>query len=416
VGGIGLGLSITRHLVILHGGSISVESELGQGSTFHIYLPLPRLSDQSVPSTTTAQAVLLLISTAAQPAREIVEFARQQDLAITRLHTADDLEAILAAYQPLAVAWDLADASPDDWSIVRRLRNHPRLAQIPFTLYGQALQDGTGEAALTIGLTSFVGKPAADQTLLDALHASFPIASSGSILIVDDDPQVCAAYQALLARHLPTYAVQVANDGAQALEMMASEVPNLVLLDLVMPNLDGAEVLDRMRADARWRQVPVMILSSKLLNLDDVKRIERHARVTLHSKGVLSEEETSAALNRALFGADTVPPHTSALVKRALAYLHQNYARPLARWEVAEAVGVSEDYLSRVFSRELGLSPWEYLNRYRIQRAKELLHRTNDSIRAIAHQVGFKDQAYFSRVFRKQTGLSPNEFRGTAEA
>jgi transcriptional regulator GlxA family with amidase domain len=155
-----------------------------------------------------------------------------------------------------------------------------------------------------------------------------------------------------------------------------------------------------------------MILSSKLLNLDDVKRIERHARVTLHSKGVLSEAETIAALNRALFGAEALPPHTSALVKRALAYLHQNYARPLARWEIAEAVGASEDYLSRVFSRELGLSPWDYLNRYRIQRAKDLLRRTNDSIRSIAQQVGFKDQAYFSRVFRKQTGTAPNEFRG----
>jgi AraC-like DNA-binding protein len=282
-------------------------------------------------------------------------------------------------------------------------------------LYGQAPQDESGEAPLTIGLTSFVGKPAAGQTLLDALHASFPIESSGSILIVDDDPQACAVYQALLTRHLPAYAVQVANDGASALELMASDVPRLVILDLVMPNLGGSEVLDRMRADPRLRHVPVMILSSKLLNLDDVKRIERHARVTLHSKGVLSEEETSAALNRALFGEEALPPHTSALVKRALAYLQQNYARPLARWEIAEAVGASEDYLSRVFSRELGLAPWDYLNRYRIQRAKELLRRTNDSIRSIAHQVGFKDQAYFSRVFRKQTGSSPNGYRGTAE-
>jgi AraC-like DNA-binding protein/DNA-binding response OmpR family regulator len=401
--------------VILHGGSISLESEPGQGSTFNIYLPLPSLSAQATPSTTTARSVLLLISTAAQPAREIVEFARQQNLTITRLHTTDDLEAVLATCHPLAVAWDLVDANPDEWSIVRRLRNHPRLSQTPFMLFGQAPHAETGEVALTIGLTSFVGKPAADQTLLDAIEASFPIASSGSILIVDDDPQACAAYQALLARHLPVYAVLVANDGVSALDMMASEVPSLVILDLVMPNLGGAEVLDRMRADPRLRQVPVMILSSKLLNLDDVKRIERHARVTLHSKGVLSEEETSAALNRALFGAEALPPHTSALVKRALAYLHQNYARPLARWEIAEAVGVSEDYLSRVFSRELGLSPWDYLNRYRMQRAKELLRCTNDSIRSIAHQVGFKDQAYFSRVFRKQTGSSPNEFRETTE-
>jgi len=64
-----------------------------------------------------------------------------------------------------------------------------------------------------------------------------------------------------------------------------------------------------------------------------------------------------------------------------------------------------------VFNRELGLSPWDYLNRYRIYQAKELLRRTSDSIRAIARQVGFKDQAYFSRVFRKVTGVSPKAFR-----
>jgi YesN/AraC family two-component response regulator len=214
---------------------------------------------------------------------------------------------------------------------------------------------------------------------------------------------------------LPAYQTRVANGGQTALNLMAEQTPSLVILDLVMPGMGGAEVLDRMRSDARWRQVPVVILSSKLLNLDDVKRIEQHARVTLHSKGVLSEDETIAALNRALFGGEALPPHTSALVKRALAYLHQNYARPLSRWEIAEAVGVSEDYLSRVFNRELGLSPWDYLNRYRIQRAKVLLRRTDESVRFIAYQVGFKDQAYFSRVFRKQTGSSPNEFRGTTE-
>jgi YesN/AraC family two-component response regulator len=267
------------------------------------------------------------------------------------------------------------------------------------------------ENTLAIGLTSFVGKPASSQALLDAINASRPADSAGSILIVDDDVQACEAYQTLVAQGLPGYPIRVANDGAAALAIMVQEVPSLVILDLMMPGVGGAEVLDRMRADPRLRQVPVVIISSKLLNLDDVKRLERHARVMLQSKGILSEAETIAALNRALFGADALPSHTSALVKRAVAYLHQNYTRPLARWEIAEAIGVSEDYLSRVFSRELGLSPWEYLNRYRVNRAKELLARTDANIRSVAHQVGFRDQAYFSRVFRKLTGQSPNAFR-----
>ncbi|RPH59343.1 MAG: AraC family transcriptional regulator, partial [Chloroflexi bacterium] len=102
----------------------------------------------------------------------------------------------------------------------------------------------------------------------------------------------------------------------------------------------------------------------------------------------------------------------SALVKRAVAYLHQNYTRPLARWEIAEVVGVSEDYLTRVFNRELGLSPWDYLNRYRVLQAQNLLKTTSHSIGAIAKQVGFSDGAYFSRVFSKITGLSPQGYRG----
>jgi CheY-like chemotaxis protein len=135
---------------------------------------------------------------------------------------------------------------------------------------------------------------------------------------------------------LPGYSICLAEDGEIALAVMAREIPSLVLLDLVMPNLSGADVLDRMRADSTLRQVPVIVLSNKVLGLDDVKRIENHTRVTLQSKGIWSDEETASALNRVIFGTDTLPTHTSALVKQAIAYLHQNYARSISRWEIAE--------------------------------------------------------------------------------
>jgi len=107
---------------------------------------------------------------------------------------------------------------------------------------------------------------------------------------------------------------------------------------------------------------------------------------------------------------------TSALVKQAVAYFHQNYSRPISRWEIAEAVGVSEDYLSRVFNRELNISPWDYLNRYRILHAKHSLLNTTENIGVIARQVGFKDQAYFSRVFHRITGKSPQAFRDSGSS
>jgi YesN/AraC family two-component response regulator len=196
---------------------------------------------------------------------------------------------------------------------------------------------------------------------------------------------------------------------------MEKEVPALVILDMVMPGLSGADVLDRMRADPRLRQVPVVILSNKALTQEDVKRLESHTQVTFQNKGLLTPSETMVALHRALLGTDSLPPQTSAVVKRAVSYLHENYTRPLSRWEIASAVGVSEDYLSRVFSRELGVPPWDYLNRYRVLQARELLRKTNENIGAVARQVGFKDQAYFSRVFHKLTGLSPQAFRDGQE-
>ena len=411
-GGIGLGLSITRHLVALHGGKMSLDSQAGKGSTFHIYLPLPAL-DQDKTVTGNAQPILILLSASGNPSVEIESICQRQNLQICPVHTLDELEAALTNARPLAVAWDLTGAQPGDWNLVRRLRNHPAASQSPFILYGQLPKSETGPPALALGVTSFVVKSPNQQSVLETINALCPSPSTGAILIVDDDPQVRAAHLAIVEQGLPGCSIRTAADGEAALALMAQETPALVLLDLVMPGLSGADVLDQMRASPRLRQVPVIILSNKLLNLDDVKRLEHHARVTLQSKGIWSEAETISALNRALFGAESLPAHTSALVKRALAYLHQNYSRPLSRWEIAEAIGVSEDYLSRVFNRELEISPWDYLNRYRIQQAQALLRTTTESIGAIAHQVGFKDQTYFSRVFSKQTGLSPQAFRET---
>lgn len=178
-----------------------------------------------------------------------------------------------------------------------------------------------------------------------------------------------------------------------------------------MPEVDGFEVLERMRADARTRQIPVVILSNLRLSLEDVRRLEDYSAVTLRSKDVHSPEEIAASINQSLFGATALPAHTSALAKHGVAYLHRNYARPFSRREIADDLGVSEDYFSRTFYRELGITPWDYLNRYRVAQAKLLLHTTSESVSRIARRVGYSDPAYFSRIFRRLTGQSPSEYR-----
>jgi AraC-like DNA-binding protein len=131
----------------------------------------------------------------------------------------------------------------------------------------------------------------------------------------------------------------------------------------------------------------------------------------LLGRDILSEVEMKELLERLRDPANRV----STAVRDAVAYLHRHYRHQITRRQVANAVGMSEDYLSRMFHREFGLPPWTYLTRLRIQQAKIRLRETEDTIQAVARGVGIPDRAYFSRIFRKITGMSPRAYRESAD-
>jgi signal transduction histidine kinase/AraC-like DNA-binding protein/ABC-type sugar transport system substrate-binding protein len=409
--GIGLGLTIARELVSLHGGSITLDSRVGAGSTFHIYLPLPNLSGRPLPPLVTDQPALLLIAADGEPQPLIDALCRRQGLRLRHLRVHADLVRALAETQPVALAWNLAASAAPAWELFQQIRSRPQLFDLPLLLYYQQA-DAAQEA--NSGLTSVLLKPLAATQLVAAIERVRPHTLEGAILIVDDDEAAHTLYRQLIAAELPGYPVRSAYSGREALALLGGEPPSLMILDLTMPDVDGFAVLEALRAHAPTRTVPVLVISGRMLTPEDIQRLDG-AYVTLQSKAVLSDAETAAAIRRALAPHERSPQQTGSLVKHAVAYIHQNYRAPLTRQEIADAIGVNKDYLSRIFRRELGLSPWEYLNRYRVGRAKELLRSTHTSIAAIAAEVGFPDPAYFSRVFQKEAGCSPRAYRDVAE-
>ncbi len=409
--GIGLGLTITRQLVALHGGSLSLESQPDQGSTFHVYLPLPNLSGRMLPlplsETGHRRPILLFISSMDAPSDEVAVLTKRANWEVRRVSSLSDLRAALTEAHPAALAWDLTHARPGDWAIIQQIRSHPHLCQIPFMLFRESTVEKTTS---TTTMTSLLLKPMSSQTLTDLIESLQPTSIGGTILIVDDDPQAREVYFRFISERFPGFPVAIVEDGSIALDWLERETPGLVLLDLSMPMVDGFAVLEHLRANPRTRAVPVFVLTGRLLSYEDVQRLD-YSQVILQFKQVMSDEETVANLQRAFAGTGMMPQPTSHLVKKALAYVQHNYARTLSRPEIAAAVGVSEDYLSRIFTNETGLSPWVYLNRYRVQQAKRLLRESDRSITWIAAQVGFEDPAYFSRVFRSIEGCSPRAYR-----
>ncbi|MEV8117441.1 substrate-binding domain-containing protein [Streptomyces xiamenensis] len=389
-----LGLAIARRLAVLHGGALGFAD-----GAFVLQLPLPAPPPDSVRGAPPADRAArpgrtLLIATSTAPPPELTALARRHGLLPHRLHPDDDLATLTAAPGPAAIAWDTAHARPQEWSMIRRLHDHPALRHTPFLLYG-----GPGSAAY--------GRP----DLHSALTALRPPGLTLPALIATASPSVREELRRLATAVLPGRTVRAAADGTTALALLAEEAgqpPALLITDRVLPDMDGFDLVDQARElTGAPAATPVLMLSDDGFTAADVRRAEPHPGLVLLGREVLTGPETVALLTAMTQRTEPAP----APVRAALAYLEAHYRERITRWQVAQAAGVSEDHLGRLFHREIGLTLWDYLTRLRIRRARTRLRNSDDNIRTIARAVGFHDRAYFTRVFRRHTGHTPHAYR-----
>lgn len=228
------------------------------------------------------------------------------------------------------------------------------------------------------------------------------------VLVVDDDPRMLDLHCRMIERS--GRATRRAEHGRAALAVARQHPPSLILLDLMMPEMDGFATLDALQADPATRDIPVVILTAQSLGEAEIERCNRGV-ATLLNKGLFDSFETLERIERVLAHQRTLGGPTQRLVRRAMAFVHEHYAAPLRREQIAAHVGVSADYLADCFRQELGITPTTYLHRYRIHQARELLTGSDMSIAAVALAVGFSESAHFTRTFHREVGISPRAYR-----
>jgi CheY-like chemotaxis protein/anti-sigma regulatory factor (Ser/Thr protein kinase) len=304
VEGTGLGLAITESLVKLQGGTLGLESEPGHGSCF--YFSLPGTTTAKPPSPKMAKLVskaegaerILIIEDDPVTIHLIESQLTSAGYEVTSCDQPDRALELAAETQPQAITLDLLMKPTSGWEILLRLKQDRRTASIPVIVVTIVDNPSTGAA---LGADEYLVKPVDKATLLAAVERCLAgherVGSSRPVLVVEDD----APTREVVAELLTTkgYAVVTAPDGASARAQVATSLPELVILDLVLPKVSGFELLAEWRANPRTAELPVFVLTSKDLSAQETIYLRAHAQ-SLFQKQESWREALLKQLQRAL--------------------------------------------------------------------------------------------------------------------
>jgi CheY-like chemotaxis protein len=279
-GGTGLGLAITKKFCQMMGGDISVTSELEKGSTFTINIPIQVVdkSKQKLESSETLKSktndnsshknTILVIDDDPTIHDLLERFLGKKGFEVRVARSGIEGIELAKKLRPEAITLDVMMPGMDGWSVLTALKAHPQTTDIPVIMMTMVDDQNLGYA---LGAAEYLLKPI-DSNKLEAILDKFkPVFKSNSILVVEDDPGI----REMLSRQLKTKNWQVieAGNGQEALIKLKNHTPGLILSDLMMPEMDGFELVHRLKQDERWRSIPVVILTAKSITNEERQKL-----------------------------------------------------------------------------------------------------------------------------------------------
>lgn len=304
-GGTGLGLSISKRFCEMMGGNISVESMQGVGSKFTVFLPmklpthfkgadltLDEIDDLAEFSPCDGACKVLVIDDDPAVRELIMRFLFKEGFHAIGAASGEEGLKRAKEIKPAAITLDVLMPGMDGWTVLIRLKADPELSDIPVIVASILDEKDLG---FSLGASDFITKPIDRERLMSAVHSLCNKEQVGTALVVEDDEDARNIIKRALIRD--GWTVIEAPNGRVALDRVSEQPPQLIMLDLMMPVMDGLEFLEELRKKPAWRSIPVVVVTAKDLTEEDRRRLNGSVEKILE-KSVYTRKELLRELRR----------------------------------------------------------------------------------------------------------------------